>query len=522
VDADVVVIGSGATGSLVAAHVARAGRKVMLLEGGPRRELRELYSSTIWSRRLKGGPPTAADGRHPVAPAFEAGWGAGGTALHHYACWLRLHVEDFRLASLYGVGLDWPIEYEDLRPYYDSVQAEVGISGDARLEVWRPPGAPYPMPPLPVLQHGEVIARGFRAAGERVAPLPMAINSIPYRGRPPCIQDGWCDAGCPTGALANPLAVFGAELAARGVEQICDAQVSRLLTDGTGRRVSEVEYYDRQSMRRTARAPVVVLAAYTIQNVRILLNSASDRHPAGLGNSSQCLGRRFMSHGAVNLYGMFGQPTENHLGRSGGQLVSQERYAKDPRRGFIAGHTWRIGHALKFGDLGGIANARVDLFGPALTSFITRAATHLGTMYALTDNLPDDANRIVLDTARDRNGLPLARVTHTLGRDTLADLDEATTEGLRLLRAAGATEAWADAVRTEHLMGGTTMGADPRRSATDAFGRVHDVDNLFVSGPSLFASSGAVNPTFTAVALAARTAAYINREWAGLRAAGTG
>src|SRR5450432_142107 len=248
---DVIVIGSGATGSLVAARLGTAGRKVVVLEAGPPRELNQLYSSTVWSRRLKWhGPPVRVEGANPVAYPFEAGFGRGGSALHHYACWFRLHREDFRTATLYGKGLDWPIDYDDLRPYYDALQSEIGVSGDAEQEIWRPPADPYPMPPQPVFRQGEIIAAGFKRLGSRVAPLPMAINSVAYHGRPACIQDGWCDAGCPTGALANPIAIFGETLARVGVETRYHATAARLITNASGRRVTSVEYFDRKGIRR--------------------------------------------------------------------------------------------------------------------------------------------------------------------------------------------------------------------------------------------------------------------------------
>ena len=118
-----------------------------------------------------------------------------------YVCTRKI----FRMQSLYGKGLDWPITYDELRPYYDRIQSEVGISGDAQAERWRPSGEPYPMPPLPQFSQAKIIAKGFKKLGMHTAPIPMAINSVEYQGRPPCIFDGWCDAGCPTGALANPL-----------------------------------------------------------------------------------------------------------------------------------------------------------------------------------------------------------------------------------------------------------------------------------------------------------------------------
>jgi choline dehydrogenase-like flavoprotein len=512
-DADVVIVGSGATGSLLAAHLGTSGRRVIVLESGPARRLDQLVSSTIWSRRLKwGGAPVRTEGANPVVPSFEAGWGTGGSALHHYACWFRLHPEDFEMASRYGKGLDWPLAYDELRPFYDSVQREVGLSGDAKLEVWRPRGAPYPMPPQPVFAQGEIIARGFAKLGERVAPLPMAINSVAYDGRPPCIQDGWCDAGCPTGALANPIAVYGPAMRKAGVQLINDATVTRVLTDATGRRVAGVDYVDAQGTMRTVRASVVILAAFAVQNPRILLNSGNARHPKGLANSSGLVGRYFTSHGAVNLYGLFPERTDNHMGRSGGQLVSQDHYAKDPKRGYLSGYTWRIGNALKLADLAGIANSRGDLFGAALNEFMKRAAQHLATMSALVENLPSLENRIELSADKDSHGLPLARVVHSLGEDARKCLEAATEAGRKIFTAAGATEVWAASLRTEHLTGGTIMGSDPAKSVTDGYGQTHDVANLFIAGPGLFPTSGAVNPTFTAAALAARTAQYIARE----------
>src|SRR5207237_7935982 len=111
------------------------------------------------------------------------------------------------LASDHGVGLDWPFGYDTLRPHYDRIQAEMGISGDAAAEVWRPPGAPYPMPPLKWFAQGRILKAGFEKVGMRVSPAPMAVNAVEYEGRASCQYDGWCDAGCPIGALANPLAV---------------------------------------------------------------------------------------------------------------------------------------------------------------------------------------------------------------------------------------------------------------------------------------------------------------------------
>ena len=206
---DLLVVGSGAAGSVMAAQAARAGKRVLILEAGPARELSDLVSSQIWARRLKwSGAPVEEEGNLNIGHAFNSGWGTGGAAKHQYAVWPRLHENDFKTQARYGKGIDWPFEYQDLQPYYDKIQAEVGLSGDAEAEKWRPPGEKYPMPPTPVFTQGRVIEKGFQALNMSAAPIPLAINSVPYKGRRACLYDGWCDAGCPIGALANPLVTY--------------------------------------------------------------------------------------------------------------------------------------------------------------------------------------------------------------------------------------------------------------------------------------------------------------------------
>jgi choline dehydrogenase-like flavoprotein len=275
-----------------------------------------------------------------------------------------------------------------------------------------------------------------------------------------------------------------------------------------------VEYFEDDGTKKSIDAKLVILAAFAVQTPRILLNSANDRHPNGLANSSGRVGRYFTPHAAVNLYGMFSEETENHMGRTGGQLMCQDDYSPDPARGFVGGYTWRIGAALKLADLGGLANARLDLFGERLKTFMEKASKHLATMSALIANQPLSENCIALTGEKDKNGIPLARLTNTLGPDAKNAAQAAIKQGLEIFKAAGAGEAWAAPLRTEHMMGGTMMGEDPARSVTDGYGRTHDVENLFISGPGLMPTVGAVNPTFTASALAARTADHIIGNWA--------
>ncbi|CAA9564682.1 MAG: Glucose-methanol-choline (GMC) oxidoreductase:NAD binding site [uncultured Thermomicrobiales bacterium] len=509
---DAVIVGCGASGSLLAAKLATAGKSVVILEAGPNLGLKDMVSSQIWSRRWRwNGAETENGGA--VGAGFNNGWGGGGSASHHYAVWLRLHEEDFEVTSRFGVGNDWPFSYADLRPYYDRIQEEVGISGDAEAEVWRPEGDPYPMPPLRSLGQGRAIARGFAAIGVRTAPTPVAINSVAYKGRSPCVYDGWCDAGCPIGALANPLVTYLPVATKAGTEIRFDCTATQILTDRTGARAVGVRYVDGDGAERVQEAAVVIVAAFAIQTPRLLLLSANERHPDGLANSSGLVGAYITAHPFQSVYALFDDETDVAFGVSGGNVLSQDDYAKDPDKGYLASWQWTGGSSVKPNDLIGVAMARVDLFGDALHAFIADASKHLTNMAWVGENRAMVDNRITLSKTTDRLGLPIAKLTHEFHEDDLKALEAGMEQGQAAMRAGGAREVWLSGRATQHIMGGAIMGTDPANSVTDAYGVTHDVGNLVVSGTPLFPTSGAVNPTFTVHALALRQAEHLIEEW---------
>jgi choline dehydrogenase-like flavoprotein len=510
---DVVVVGAGAAGSIYADVLARAGRRVRVIERGPQRELSDLVSSQLWARRLKWGapPPRFAGDRPGFSHNVQLGEGLGGAALHHYATWPRIPEAALRARERLGAGVDWPFGYDELRPWYDALEAEAGLSGDAAAERWRPPAPPYKMPPLPATKQGAVLARGFKALGLAVAPLPVAITSREYRDRPACQLDGWCDAGCPIQALWNPLVLHVPRAIAAGARFDTGLAVTRIRA-AVHDRAAGVEYVSvGGGAGRFQPAKVVVLAANLIQNPRLLLASRCAAWPEGAGNGRDQVGRHLMMEGMVLTYGLFAEPTEPWAGVSAGSLLNRsvgERPGAPP-----GAWQWQIAPAAKPNDIFGVAMTRPDLFGPALDRFIRRASTHLGSMAAMVEQAADPANRVTLAEETDAHGVPQARVEHRRGAalETLAAFVEA--EGLRVMRAAGAVEAWSAPLQTGHLAGGTIMGTDPAHSTCDAQARVHGVPNLLVGGSGLFPANGGVSPTFTLSALALRSATHMARNW---------
>src|SRR5215831_3442418 len=311
---DVVIVGAGASGSVYAAVLAKAGKKVVVLEQGPDWQLTDLISSDLWGRRIKpASGPFLLEGKNSYGYVYQAGWGVGGAALHYFANFPRLLPNDFKMKSEHNRAHDWPIAYEHVAPYYDKVADDVGVSGDANAEeIWRPAGKPYPMPPMKTFRNGEVWRKGFEAVGIRMVPNPVGMNSTAFKGRPACIYDGWCHVGCPTGALANPLVTYLGDARKAGAEVRPRSTVTRVLTNAEGSRVTGVEYYDEKKERQVQEASVVVLAAWAAQNPRIMLNSATDKHPNGLANASGLVGKYMMAHFNSGTWALFDEDVQNH------------------------------------------------------------------------------------------------------------------------------------------------------------------------------------------------------------------
>jgi len=258
-----------------------------------------------------------------------------------------------------------------------------------------------------------------------------------------------------------------------------------------------------------------VLAAWSAQNPRLLFNSATDKHPKGLANSSGLVGKYLMAHFSSGTWALFDEDIQSYVGTTGAQLMSYDRYAKTSQKGAFGSSFIVAGSALKTSDLGGFANARLDLFGPDLAAFMKRAARGLTRIGAFGEELPNIENRIEAASDKDEFGMPFAKIIHSFDQDAVALWNANFEEGLKIAKATGAKEVWSARgnMPTIHLMGGTIMGANAGDSVTNSYGQTHEIANLYIAGPGIFATAGASNPTYTIFALSLRGAEQLASKW---------
>ena len=530
--ADVVIAGLGAGGSIAARVLAEAGLSVVALEAGPRRGRDEMTQDEIrnevdhWLCRPKsaGEVPTFRTGPGEAAvpcphPTLMVN-AVGGAAVHYPGTSPRFLPWNFRARTRtlerYGEAAipagstlaDWPLGYDELEPYYDRVEHEIGVSGAACSSPFdgaRSRG--YPMPPLRRSGLTGLMTDAAGRLGWHPYPAPTAINSEPYKGNPACTYCGFCENnGCHNGAKGSPdNSVLPRAEATGNLRVVTAARVTRVEHDGRGRATGLA--YVAGERERVERADAVVLAASTYENVRLMLLS-------GLDAGGQ-VGRGFMTHVNPEVYGVIPGVDLKVATGSWGQGVCVDDFNGDnfdhTGLGFISGGMFTAAHEL----LKPILLSRTVPPGrPRWGSEWKRWLAENGRSVAMTlaqlDVLPYEDNFLDLDpVARDAHGLPRVRVTFRLhGREARARayLVERLADWLR---AAGASETWeapGAALEMRTAYGGTPMGEDPACSVVDAFGCVHGVPNLAVVGASTFPTTGGHNPTLTLQALAWRTA----------------
>ena len=517
---DVLIVGAGPSGAVVAHTLVAAGFSVLCLEQGgwvnpsdyPANNPEwELLIQKDWHhdpniRRLPSDYPVDVTDSDMSPVMFNA---VGGSSIFYGAEWPRLLPSDFRVRSLDGVCDDWPISYEELKPYHDEVDAFIGVSG-VEGDTAYPPGLTYPLPPLPLGKAGRIAAQAANTLGWHWWPGTNAIASHKNRTLEPCARWGTCEFGCPEGAKASFDLIYMPQALQLGVRLVTGARVSRIVTGPRGA-AEGVEWFDLDGREHFQRARTVVLCANGIGTPRLLLLSAAGAHPDGLANSSGLVGRNLMLHPNCSVAGFYDRDLEAWEGPAGQLIHSMQFYDTDPTRDFVRGSKLQV---LPLpGPLNALEIHRElgfdRVFGDGFHS--TVAGHGSGILWAAnTEDLPELSNRVTLSTTQtDSHGIPAPRVHYRISDNTRKILRFTLQRMIELHEAAGAVrtfpvELWVD--QPGHLLGTARMGDDPNTSVVDAFGRAHDVPNLFIADGSIFVTSGSANPTSTITALALRVA----------------
>ena len=528
--ADVLILGAGPSGGAAARRLVDAGFSVVCLEQGSWPD-RGAYRGGELDWELTGLKQWAMDPNVREGPSdysidvtgsdygilnFN---GVGGATTLFNAVWPRFTPGNFRTRSEAGYGSDWPIGYQDLLPYYERTDREVGASGLAGNPLY-PPGADYPLPPLPIRKGGLLMARAFTRLGWSWWPETNAILSAPYDGRNPCVQRGTCNQGCGEGAKGTADLTFWRHVVAGGGRVETGARVSQLVLDDSGL-VAGAEWFDSAGQGHFQSADVVLCAANGVGTPRLLVASACSRFPDGLANGSGLLGRNLMLHAQSLIKGIFPDALESWQGHNGSWIASQHFYESDEDRGFLGTCKWAMhptgGPLAQALPLGG-----APVWGPDHHAHVAERLGHAVYMDLIGEDLPFDENTVGLSaTETDAVGLPIPKVTYRMSEDSKRMLAWHAERAVEALKEAGATkcEVIPYVPMSAHLMGTARMGDDPATSVVDRFGLAHEISNLGIVDGSVFVTSGGVNPTSTIVALASRTADHLIQNRSQIRRA---
>jgi gluconate 2-dehydrogenase alpha chain len=558
---DVVIVGVGAAGGILAAELTKAGMRVIGLERGPRLKTADFepHDELRYFQRqdLRPDPkrqpvtwrPNATARAHPL-PTLSYGNQAGGGTVHYGSVSWRMHEDDFRARSQtierYGATaipqdsslVDWPVSYADLEASYDRAEYDLGVSGKAgNLQGRKIDGGnvfeaarkrEYPLPPLLLDQSGIMFDEAARKLGYHPFSTPRAILSQPYNGRPACTYCGFCQAfGCHVAAKSSILVTKLPEADATGnFKLITGAMAYRVNSDNSGR-ATGVSYYGPGGSDETVEADVVILTTFIYDNVRLLLLSKTDRFPNGLANSSGEVGKHLMAHMMPNVFARFDDRfVNNFMGPSAQKHTIDDFNADNFDHGgldFIRGAQISIGTPnLEGGPLAASTAAPppgVPRWGAAYRDFFSRFYAKHAVMVAQTENLPYADQTIDLDpNVRDMFGLPAPRLTYDWRRpNELKRVEFMQAKMEEIGRAMGGQQVWRTPVAPgfpgAHHEGGTRMGSDPKTSVVNKYGQSWDIPNLFVIGSSTFPTMGTgFNPTLTIQALAFYSAdAIVNR-----------
>jgi choline dehydrogenase-like flavoprotein len=537
-------VGAGAAGGIVAKELSTAGLSVVLLERGKwytpndcrKDDLRNQRTTVLgnaFGPEDEGNPRVLVDAEgvpHIMLPS-EGGYQnnaacVGGGTLSYGAMAWRFLPQDFRMRSIYGAPAgssleDWPISYDDLEPYYEKAEYEIGISGDdSGTPFHGPRRRPLPMPPLPPNREFQILEPAAKRLGLRPFPIPMARNSVPYNGRGPCMRCRWCVGfACEVDAKnGSQNTVIPVALATGNCELRTECIAREILTDDRGR-ARGVAYYDANGRLQEQLSDIVVVSACAIESARLLLNSKSRLFPDGLGNRRDQVGRNLQGHHYTGAIGFFDFDTYDDVGPGASIAISDYNHGTPGLcgGGMLANEFIRL--PIQMVDRMPAGTPQWGLpHKQAMRSFYKRNIVVMGP----TQPIPTADARVTLDpTVRDKWGMLVARISGNVHAQTYEIGLVQAQRAEAWLKEAGAASTVISAGKSttvyagQHQAGTCRMGDDPQGSVVNRNCQLHDVDNVFVIDSSVHVTNGGFNPALTIMAVAYFASAALVGNWKG-------
>ena len=497
---DAVIVGSGPAGAAAAHILVNGGARVVMLDAGAR-PVKDRYALMDESVRLEIPWKFPHYPYEMIGDDVELNLFAirkvGGSSLAWGAIAPRFHEADFEMHTRYGVGVDWPLTYEELEPYYCKAEAFMGVSGADDNPYASRRSQPYPMGPFAMNDTDQIVKAAGESLDIKFHSVPCARNSTIYQNRSACAYYGVCRA-CPIAAMFSSDHVVNRLERKSNFELRPDSRALRIEADSSGKARTVISV-DSEGKEVAIQGDKIILAVQAVETVRLLLNS-------GICNNNGVLGKYFMEHPKFYMSGRVSQRLNPY--RQGFETATTLKFHDHPQRDQYAG-----GRLLVRENAGpSVPEIAVEsgLWGEELREEIQETFGHFVTLGAFLEQLPYAHNRISLsDTIKDSAGMPAAKVEFKIrGKYEDEGYRQMSRVMRNLFEELGATDVGEimPPSNSGHYMGGHRMGTDPDTSTTNSFLQTHEIDNLYLAGGGAFPTAGVSNPTLTTVALVLRMA----------------
>lgn len=538
-----IVVGAGAGGGIVAKELATAGLSVVLFERGGWVTYDDHNDDELISQRttVLGNAFGPDDERHrrvveysngatQIVLPSEGGYSnnaacvGSGTVSYGAMAW-RFMEKDFKMKSTYGhvesstLG-DWPINYQDLEPFYEKAEWEIGVSGDHEGNPFQSPRKkPYPMPPFAYNREGKILFDAAQRMGLNPFPIPMLRNSVRYGGRPACYRMRSCVGfACPVNAKCgthNTVILVAMETGNCELRTHC--QVAEIMLNEKGR-ATGVKYFDQNDKGHIQTADIVVVSAAAVETARLLLNSKSKLFPNGAGNNNDWVGRNLQGHAYTGALGLMKDDIYDDVGPGATLAIGNFNHNNE---GIIGGGVLCNEFTAMPYLFSKMRPPGAKTWGPEHKEYQRKNFKKVTRLHGPFQEIPNFESRVSVDpNVKDHWGIPVARLSgsrHPYDRIGCQFMSDRAEE---VLKEAGAYFTWQSVgggglSGGQHQSGTARMGNDPKTSVTNKYGQVHDIDNLFVADGSLHVTNGGFNPALTIMALGYFVGDYIAKNWNG-------